>query len=75
MSMSDEEYRRDALERALINTISYQCKEWDLTQRDVIACLKDVTGRVAELFLRGNRDANRKFPKRDDDAKDTTDDE
>lgn len=63
--MSAEEYRRDALRRALIKTIEYQCKEWDLTQRNVIAVMRDVTEYIGELFLRGNRDANRK-PKKDD---------
>lgn len=69
MGMSAEEYRRDALERALIATIRYQCMEWDLTQRDVLASLTDVKERVAELFIKGQRDANRK-PKRDDEPKD-----
>lgn len=69
MGMSAEDYRRDALRRALIRTIEYQCKEWDLTQRDVIATLRDVTEFVGELFMRGNRDANRK-PNKDDERKD-----
>ena len=66
MGMSAEEYRRDALRRSLIQSIQYQCKEWDLTQRDVIATLRDVTEYVGELFIQGQRDANRKFPKKDD---------